>query len=161
MNEIFLIMTNPTGYDDSPEEIGFVLDEETAKNLIARISEEYRIAEKFSEILWTARQKYRDALPKPDLEESIEIPRWNPGLGEKDITVEMREERKRLTDLQEEIAKRNSKKSKAFENMVEENMRHVYDSIPQSCRHYFNQKFYIRLRLYEPQPYTYRKVSKI
>jgi len=158
--EIFLIMINPTDYDIPAYDLGFVIDEETAKKEVSRLSEEYKIVLKFSEELNTKRDKLSNELPQPEYEKYFQLPKWNSGLAKVSITQEMRDERTRLTDQQNKISERNYKKQIAFNNMILENMKDIYDSIPESCKRFFDHNYFLNEYLHEDQPYFYKKVSR-
>ena len=93
VEKVFLIYDNPSDYESYQRVIGFVFTEEEAKHYVKRETELYNQAELLSEKLNTERIKFDAILSPLILEERLLLPKWAPGIGEGEITIEMREER--------------------------------------------------------------------
>jgi len=112
MGKIFLInrvfYNSDAGYDDNTV-LGYVTSEEVAKIKVSELNklhEEVEILTK--KIDEHASQVIRPSLGNIEYEVCPQYPKWGPGIHQDEITKEMRDERNRIIELQEEVSKRNN-----------------------------------------------------
>lgn len=99
MKQIFLISSNPSGYEEHSIVVGFKETESEAKLAVDELKLSYRTAAAFyQDVVIPFLRKLREENPDSDLYNcKIEdIPRWPSGISQKDITPAMREEREAI-----------------------------------------------------------------
>lgn len=119
MEKIYIIELITGDYDISDYPIGFVEDEEIAKNLIIHLNKLNEIAKSILENLYNyVNNVIQPSVEKEEMEKFPVIPKWPAGLSEKEITKEMRDERTNLSKLQIEIQERNRVKWERWDKQV-------------------------------------------
>lgn len=101
MDKIFVITQSGSGFGDSwTKNLGFVLDEQTAKNTIDILEEQRKIANELQEERERFRKKLELEIPQPDSEPFHEL------LIDPSLLLKKRV----LSDLNKQIAERNGRK---------------------------------------------------
>lgn len=160
MEEVYLISSEPS-YDSTPYTIGFVLTIEDAEAKVKELSEAYKTALLYNKRLIDAREIASTKISKPEYEQRINV-RWPNRLKQNDISQEMRAGRDRINFENKEIDKRNCKKSIACNKLINEEIKHIYDEIPENIKVYFKlDNFYMVDILNVDYPYSYSSISKL
>lgn len=96
MKQIFLISTNPGGYEEQSVIVGFTKTEQDAQAAVDKLTLNYRTALNFyNNTIIPALRKFREETPNTNSynDRLEEIPKWPAGISQKDITPAMCEER--------------------------------------------------------------------
>ncbi len=96
MKQVFLISSNPSGYEEHSIVVGFKETESEAQLAVDELKHSYKTAATFyQDIVIPFLRKFREENPDSHLYNCKieEIPRWPSGISAKDITPAMREER--------------------------------------------------------------------
>lgn len=106
---IYLIYSNTSQYESSNELLGYKNTESEAKAIVTTLKEHYTKAREFMDnVIEPAQKEYKKLNPPPVSPKHIDHPRWPSGIGQSDITQEMRDERQSIID-------QNTKNSEAYE----------------------------------------------
>lgn len=107
--EIYLIQTNPSGYEEHSEILGFKTTEEEAKLAVAELIDSYCKAKKFqTEVLGPAKSEFNRTNPISYVP-LCAIPKWPAGISHTVITPEMRQEREDIKNKNQNIIEQNSR----------------------------------------------------
>ncbi len=136
--QIFLIFDNPTDWESYPQVIGYTKTEEDAKSYLANETKNYIEATELIAKLEDKRVAFIKTLPIVNFEERLVRPRWQAGISEKNITLEMRKERNDIYVENLLIDDRNRIKMMERTNLVYDHLIKYYEflSISDDVRKY-------------------------
>lgn len=109
MNEIYIIFRNFDDYDLRPYAIGFAESEDSASALCVKFDSYQETSKEVGERASEVAKPFWDE--DLELESGSDWPRWRQGINQKDITVEMREERNSIQEENKRVGERNSVKT--------------------------------------------------
>jgi hypothetical protein len=117
MDKVFVIFENYDDYESQPYAIGFTDSRESADAVCAKLDSYLKIANEVGE---KAREFVKLIYDEDlGLESGENWPKWPAGIHQKDITVEMREERDLIKKENDEKNKRNFVKTSDQRNRIE------------------------------------------
>ena len=134
MDKAYLILMK---YEDSEglpawKNVGVSLDPAIANRIAVEFNKHNermtKIAERYYEYYESVMSEAFDEI-QSKYEKPIRIPRWEAGLGENDITKEMREEREEITKRNDVISKRNDVVHQKCMKVVREKLKEFAKSI--------------------------------
>ena len=125
-------------YESSRGRIGVAATEQEGKTIAAECERRYWDEREAIEALDALIKAERDALdvrdPLPEKPKFQDAPRWKSGLRQEEITQEMRDERKRIGDVSQEILTNHEPIAKAWEERRTAAFQAVLDINPELCK---------------------------
>jgi len=119
-------MANLSDFESSPEVLGFCKTEQEAKDKVNALVSEYRLVENFYKEINNKRDEFRKENASPTPPKLEDYPRWF-GIDQKNITQEMRDERKRIQDRNQMKQDAFSLKFKAYKEKEVEYVMPLFD----------------------------------
>ncbi len=159
---IYIVYENIADYESAPDPIGFVFTPEEAKNIVDEKTKVYVEVNEWANKLWDKRREF-NALPTNDVfEKLLDNKKWPAGIGEKDITQEMRNERTKINLLNKAIEERNRVKRVEIIAKEKEYVKELFMSMPDNIRSYFDAYMNLSLNtLRMDQPYFFESLNEI
>lgn len=155
INRVFY--SSDDGYDRNTL-IGYVTSEQDAVELVANLNNRHKEAE----ILKKKIYEYECILINIEHEKHEECPiypKWKQGIHQDEITIEMRKERNRIIELQNEVHKRNNEKDRIRREKIESLKQAYIDSL--HIRPDVLEVFNTEQRYESVLRYAYEKIEKI
>ena len=123
MDSIFLIKRKSEDYDVHPATVTYRESLEDAESYAKEMNEVYsqslEVIKFYRDKYWL-KHKELELLPQYVKSEFVDIPKWKSGIGQGEITSEMREERNKLLQVNEDVEKRNTEIYKEIQKLSEE-----------------------------------------